>query len=340
MTGTTLANGILLSLVAAIVPTILYVLLVRWLDRYEREPAWLLGAAFVWGAVPAIIGSLVLELIVGLPLNALFNGLTYEVAQASAIAPIVEESLKALGLLGLLLLFRAEFDDTLDGVVYGALIGFGFAMTENFFYYLNAFSDGGAAHLAQLIFLRAGVFGFTHAFFTGVFGAGLGYARGGAAGVKGWSAPILALGAAMGFHALHNFGAAITSQVVAGILLSLFNIAAGVLILIGIVLWALAQERRWIAEELRDEINVSLTSGEYELLTRKRAVLARKTGPLACIGGKRVSLLVELARVTTELAFRKRRVRAGDASAENLDAIAKLRDQIGALRRAAVPLAR
>jgi len=288
--------------------------------------------------VPAIIGSLIIELILGLPLNALASGLVLEIAQASAIAPVVEETIKALGLLGVLLFFRNEFDDTLDGLVYGALVGFGFAMTENFFYYLGAFQDNGVAGIFQLTFLRAGVFGFTHAFFTGIFGAGLGYARGGAAGVKGWGAPILALGAAMGFHALHNFGAALSSQAAGGIVLSLVNISAGVALFLIIALWALSQERRWIAEELKDEIDLSITRGEYELLTRRRAILARKTGPLACMGGRRISLLVELSRLATELAFKKRRARRGEVSAANLDAIAKLRGQIGAVRQAALPL--
>jgi len=334
-----LAAGLLLCAVAAIVPTMLYVLLVRWLDHYEREPGLLLAFAFVWGAVPAVLGSLVMELIAGLPLTALGTGLLFEVTQASAVAPVVEETAKALGLLGLVLFFRAEFDDTLDGIIYGALIGFGFGMTENFFYYMGALQKGGLQALAEIVFLRAGVFGFTHAFFTAIFGASLGYARGGATARKGWGIAVLGWVGAVGFHALHNIGAAFAGQAAAGIVLSILNILGGIFLLMIIVLWALAQEKRWIADELRDEVGLSITSGEYELLTRKRAVLARKVGPLACVGGRRVSLLGELARVTTELAFKKRRVREGDLSAGNLAAITKLRADIDSVRRAALPLA-
>ena len=39
---------ILLSVLAAGVPMIGYLLLMRWLDRYEREPLTLVAAAFAW----------------------------------------------------------------------------------------------------------------------------------------------------------------------------------------------------------------------------------------------------------------------------------------------------
>ena len=44
---------ILLSVLAAGVPMIGYLLLMRWLDRYEREPLTLVAAAFAWGAIGA-----------------------------------------------------------------------------------------------------------------------------------------------------------------------------------------------------------------------------------------------------------------------------------------------
>ena len=43
--------GILVSLVASVVPTILYVLVIWRIDRYEKEPLKLLAAAFLWGAL-------------------------------------------------------------------------------------------------------------------------------------------------------------------------------------------------------------------------------------------------------------------------------------------------
>ena len=66
---------ILLALVAsalgAVVPTIFYAFIVRWMDPYEEEPFRLLALAFLWGAVPAIILSLIGEFVLGIPLSAL-----------------------------------------------------------------------------------------------------------------------------------------------------------------------------------------------------------------------------------------------------------------------------
>ena len=337
MTSSNLILGIVLALAAAVVPTIFYVLLVRWIDRYEREPAALLAGAFLWGAVPAVIGALILEVLVGVPLSAFGSSLLVEITEASGVAPIVEETIKALGLVGLLLLFAGEFDDTLDGVVYGALVGFGFGMTENFVYFIGSFGQGGLERLAQTIVLRVGVFGFTHAFFTSMTGAGLGYARSHDFRRRSWIVALLGLGAAMGFHALHNLGASLAGQVAGGILLSLVNITVGLILLLVIIFWSLAQERRWIAQELKDEVGASITRGEYELLTRKRALLAKKAGPLACVAGRRVNLLAELSRLATELAFKKYQARLGDAGATQ--AVEDLRRRIGEVRHAAAPLA-
>src|SRR2546430_12475854 len=45
-------------------------------------------------------------------------------------APIVEELAKALGVLAVFWLLRAEFDNMRDGFVYGALVGLGFTWFE------------------------------------------------------------------------------------------------------------------------------------------------------------------------------------------------------------------
>ena len=40
-----------LSFIASAVPTAVYVLLVWWIDRYEKEPLKLLACALLWGAI-------------------------------------------------------------------------------------------------------------------------------------------------------------------------------------------------------------------------------------------------------------------------------------------------
>ncbi len=57
------------AILGALIPTILYVLFVWWLDCYEKEPLWLLAFAFLWGAIPATILSALLEYIIVIPIS-------------------------------------------------------------------------------------------------------------------------------------------------------------------------------------------------------------------------------------------------------------------------------
>ena len=60
-------------------------------------------------------------------------------------APIAEESAKALGVLLLFWLLRAEFDNMRDGLVYGALVGLGFTWFEAALYVANVYAKFGVA---------------------------------------------------------------------------------------------------------------------------------------------------------------------------------------------------
>src|SRR5207237_381887 len=101
--------------------------------------------------------------------GALFDALS------SAFSPaLFEESAKGIFLIGLLFIFWREFDDPLDGIVYGSMVGFGFAMTENLLYFLGAYAEGGISAQIINILLRSGLFGLNHAFFTACTGLALG----------------------------------------------------------------------------------------------------------------------------------------------------------------------
>src|SRR6476646_7736841 len=142
-----------------LIPTIFYALFIWWLDRYEKEPLPLLLVAFLWGAVPAVIIAIVLEVVIGFPVDQLISSDTgRELTSASVIAPVVEELVKALILVVLFLAFRREFDNVLDGIVYGAMVGLGFAMVENVLYLTSAASDGGIGNMITLWAFRAGLF--------------------------------------------------------------------------------------------------------------------------------------------------------------------------------------
>jgi hypothetical protein len=52
------------------VPMFLLAAFINWLDRYEKEPKLLLGAAFVWGVVIAGGGAYILNTVSALPLRS------------------------------------------------------------------------------------------------------------------------------------------------------------------------------------------------------------------------------------------------------------------------------
>jgi hypothetical protein len=58
---------LLVGLVLAALPLPVYLALALWLDRYEKEPVWMLVGAFFWGATVAIFLAIVLEM-VGTPI--------------------------------------------------------------------------------------------------------------------------------------------------------------------------------------------------------------------------------------------------------------------------------
>src|SRR4029453_13936489 len=101
------------------------ILICFWLDRYEPEPAGYRLAALGWGAVAAVVLSFIAEqLLFGLP------G-TNEFVAGAVGAPVVEELAKGLFLVAIVIFRRSQIDGLLDGIIYGALVGIGFAFVED-----------------------------------------------------------------------------------------------------------------------------------------------------------------------------------------------------------------
>lgn len=316
--------GIALALFAAVVPAFLWSLLIWWCDRYEREPLSLAIITFWWGAVPAVILSILMEGILGIPLRLWENELILEVVESSAVAPVVEEVVKGLALVFLFLALRREFDGVLDGIIYGALVGFGFAMTENFLYYLGAVMEEGLGGLTIVIFLRAVLFGLNHAFFTAITGAGLGLARLSRNLWRRWALVIAALAMSVTFHAVHNLGASLAQVNFLTFFVSVVSDWGGVLLVVVIALLAWQRERRWIVAELADEVGVTLSQDEYALT----ASYGRRMRQWFV--GSRGRRFARLHHLATELAFKKHQLRLLGAEREPKLAaeIARLRERI------------
>ncbi len=349
-----LINVVAIAALLALVPTIFYALFIWWLDRHEKEPLPLLLVAFFWGAVPAIIIALVLELVIGIPLDQVITSDTgRELTSASVVAPIVEEGVKGLILVVLFLVFSREFDDVLDGVVYGAIVGLGFATVENVLYLTSAAYDGVPAggapvvgNMVALWALRAGLFGLNHSMFTAFTGAALGLARSLHGAARGL-VPLLGLLAAMTFHAIHNFlsttagfatnGGQDPTAVIGTCLGILASDWGGMLLIVALAIISGAKETQVIRENLLDEVSLGrLTPDEYETLTSSRLRWSTRWSVLFSAGVRRWRQLGKFFDLTTELAFRKHRANDGTKHQQDLNArdIAHLRNDIDNLKMA------
>ena len=104
--------GTVLSILATLIPSLVAIVILWWLDRYEKEPLWLLTIVFLWGAVPTIIMSLVFQIVLDLPLAAMLGpSILYEATGAGIIAPLTEETFKALIILAVFLVYGVVADN-------------------------------------------------------------------------------------------------------------------------------------------------------------------------------------------------------------------------------------
>jgi protease PrsW len=321
-----------LSVLATALPTAVYVYAVWWLDRYEKEPVRLLAGAFLWGAVPAVIASLILELIAGVPTSFLGGSLSATI-DTGLSAPIIEEMAKGLAVFLLFLVFHREFDDILDGIVYGAMVGFGFAMSENVLYFLSAYAEGGLSDWGTVVFLRSVIFGLNHALYTSIVGAGFGLARYYRSGVKRFVVPVAALLLAISLHAIHNVFAQVNDLICGAVLVSIVSDWSGVLVVVLVAAAVWQKEKLCIAAELADEVRFgTLTATEYQVVQSPwqragAALQARKHGGMAA--SRRVGRAYQLL---TELAFKKRQTRLMGDEDGNVAEVHQLRQQIAQLR--------
>jgi RsiW-degrading membrane proteinase PrsW (M82 family) len=202
-----LSVGIVPAVIAAIVafiPAVIYLFPLIWLDRYDPEPLWLLGLAFAWGALVAVIFSIVVNSVVSGVVEAQFGMDAGIVVGGVFSAPIFEESSKGIGLLILLIFFRKYFDDILDGIVFAGVIALGFATVENVQYYGTILGQNGIPALILLFFMRGVLSPFAHVTFTSMTGIGCGIARESHRPFVRIIAPILGYCGAVFLHALWN----------------------------------------------------------------------------------------------------------------------------------------
>jgi RsiW-degrading membrane proteinase PrsW (M82 family) len=243
------------------VPMFMFAAFVNWLDRYEKEPKLLLGAAFVWGVVIAGGGAYILNTAFGIVIYATTGSESMaEFGTTSFVAPIIEEALKGLAVLVVFLLFRNEFDSVLDGIIYAAVTAMGFAAIENVLYiYRNGYLEGGWEGFWILVVIRVILVGWMHPFFTAFTGIGLAIAR----MTRNVLVKIIAVptgyAIAVTAHAFHNTFSGLIGGF-EGLLAGTFVDYTGYAVMLLFIIWMIVYERNILKRHLREELTSGMIS--------------------------------------------------------------------------------
>jgi RsiW-degrading membrane proteinase PrsW (M82 family) len=139
---------VLALVVLSILPAAALVFWVRRADVTSDEPVWLLGVTFLLGVLTAMFGAVLNSFVLaGLGLDGL-GALPFVLSVAFFFLVVgpVEETVKLLAV-RLYAFGNRRFDSVVDGAVYGAVAGLGFATLENLLYITRAIDGVGGAAL-------------------------------------------------------------------------------------------------------------------------------------------------------------------------------------------------
>jgi len=153
-------------LLLAVAPAVFWLWYFYQKDRYEPEPlAWIL-TIYIFGMAVTIPVALV---------EGIFTLFLADFFITILIAPVVEEAGKYL-IVRKTVYESGEFDEPVDGIVYAAAAGLGFATLENIIYVFSALETS-FAFAIQTGLVRALISVPGHVLFSAMWGYALGKAR-------------------------------------------------------------------------------------------------------------------------------------------------------------------
>ncbi len=152
----------MLLLFFAALPALIFCSYIYRLDRYEKEPMYLLILSLFYGSlltaaiIPCEVSVIGLNKITSQPFYGFYMSFI-------AIAPI-EEGFKLAVLF--LLCLGSNLNEPYDGIVYAVFVSLGFALVENIFYVFNPALGGWTTAFMRALFSVPG---------HGMFGIAMGY---------------------------------------------------------------------------------------------------------------------------------------------------------------------
>jgi RsiW-degrading membrane proteinase PrsW (M82 family) len=308
--------GLFLGVVFVTPLVLTYLFFIRWADRFEPEPWWLILVAFVWGAIFATLGGGLSSSAASELTKTLLSPSAeqVDVLGATVFAPVFEEGFKGLGVALIALasvLGLRELDGPLDGAIYGGVVGLGFTLTEDILYVAKQYATGGLAGFAFLLFLRTVLLGLSHCTFTACTGLGFGIATETKSIPLKVAAPVIGFCGAMAMHAMHNALPTLGGGV--GLLAML--LISWIIDLMFFLLLALlvVRDRTIVIRELFGEVGTLLHPRELQLVSSYVALGLKNWGVLLSLGWTAFRLRRTKQLQLVELAFIKSRRRRGES---------------------------
>jgi len=236
---------LLISVLGAILPMLIYLYFLRKFDKNEPEPIKIVILHFFYGATVSVILGVLGSLLFSLPFSVIFSELTTDLLKVILVAPFVEEIAKASLLLKTI--NRKYVDNLTDGLVYGGAIGLGFGMTENFLYFIS-FGDT-IETLVPLLVMRTIFSAVMHCLSTATVGGIMSLAKY-SSNLKRKISIIFSLSIAMFIHFVWNLSVSFSETFIIGLMFMIFII----ILFIVVYYSSIRFENKIIVKELSEEI--------------------------------------------------------------------------------------
>ncbi len=313
-------TALIVGTASAIVPVPFIVACFLWLDRYEPEPLKYLAFVFAWGACVATGGALLVNTLAGIEFKRL--GVSDNLV-AVIVAPIIEESMKALGPFLLFWFKRKAFSGIIDAIVYFGLSATGFAMVENILYlgvkgYATGASEGGGAlggarNVVAFFIARIVLTGFAHPLFTSMTGIGLGISIRAKRRSVRIGAPIVGLLLAMTLHGSWNLMSVLSAENPYIILYGYFAVMMPIFLsVVTLAIWLRSVEARMVVQVLGDYVRAGwLSPPEVAALATFGRRLSARQWAKRVAGEAGVKAMKAFQFDATRLALLRDRVRRG-----------------------------
>lgn len=133
---------LVIVLIVAFVPALLYLMWIRSAEIYEREPVNAIAGTFIYGLIIALGLAFIIEVLAMAALEQFTDGnldpIVQNIILAVVFAPFIEEFTKMTGVVSV----SRRLTELENGLVYGAAVGLGFAAGENVLYFTSSLAEG------------------------------------------------------------------------------------------------------------------------------------------------------------------------------------------------------